>query len=293
MALTDSIGSVIGGFLKKGPAGAPDLTPLFNIIDNAGEQQKEYINQLPVDLQQQYAAYKASNAATGNTLQTSVDNNNTDYLDKMSALYDPNSPAVKASQDAAKTSIYADLPSQQAAIREALAATGGFSRGTAAKQLAAPVLQAGAKLDQANLNISADQLQKQQAAKQQAITTVNSIDDATANTLFGMSKDQALQILNNGRADLQNQLTELINQSQTQTNQKLQVSGQQIQNQYNQTVADNADYNNKVNGWVNLGTNVASAAPGFLSGLNAPAINAAPANYAPNIAPNQTANLGY
>lgn len=269
MGLADSIGAVVGGLLSKGPVSAPDLSALFKTIDAAGAQQKDWINALPAELQQQYATYQASNATAGNTLQSTIAGNNADLMAQTKANFDPNAPAVQAAQDAAKTAIYADLPGQQDAIRQALAATGGFGRGTAAKQLAAPVLQAGAKVAQSDLNISASQLQQQQAAVQAAITKINSTDDATANSLFGMSKDQALQLLTSGRQDLQQQLTELINQSTLQTNQTLGVQGADITNKYNQSVADNADSNNKVNGWVNLGTNVAAAAPGFLSGLDA------------------------
>lgn len=293
MGLADSIGAVVGGLLGKGPVSAPDLSALFKTIDSAGAEQKNWIDALPAELQQQYAAYKAANSDAAGTLQSTIAGNNADLMTQTKANFDPNSAAVKAAQDAAKTAIYADVPGQQAAIREALAATGGFGRGTAAKQLAAPVLQAGAKVAQSDLNISASQLQQQQQAVQTAIEKINSVDDATANTMFGMSKDQALQILTNGRQDLQQQLTQLINQSTTQTNQTLGVQGADITNKYNQSVADNANYNNKVNGWVNLGTNVAAAAPGFLSALDVPATESAPVGYNPNVAPNQYASLGY
>ena len=46
MALTDAIGAVIGGLLSKGPVSAPDLTQLFQTIDQAGSQQKDWINAL-------------------------------------------------------------------------------------------------------------------------------------------------------------------------------------------------------------------------------------------------------
>lgn len=291
MAITDAIGGVIGGLLGKGPVSAPDLSQLFAIIDSAGSEQRNLINQLPADLQKQYADYKASNAAAGNTLQSSITQNNADLLSQTKANYDPNGPVVKAAEDAAKTAIYADVPGQQAAIRQALASTGGFGRGTASKQLAAPVIQAGSKIAQSFSNITADQLAKGQAATQQAINTINSVDDATANTLFGMSKDQALQILQGNRQDLKDQLSSLINQSNNQTNQKLGVVGADITNKYNQNVAENAKSNADLNSWINLGVQGAGAAPGFLQGLNT---EVAPSGYNPGGSYNQTvAGLGY
>lgn len=294
MGLADSIGAVVGGLLGKGPVSAPDLAALFKTIDAAGAEQKNWINALPAELQKQYETYKASNAGAADTLKSTIADSNQKFLADEKAIYDPNSPAVKAALDAAKKTIYADLPGQQDAIREALAASGGFGRGTASKQLAAPVLQAASKFSQSVSNITADQLMKQQAATQAAIEKIKNVDDATANTLFGMSREQALQILTSGRTDLKDQLSTLINQSQAQTNQTLATQGVNIQNQWNQKVAENADYNNKVNGWVNLGTNVATAAaPGFLSALNSSPVSSAPANYNPNMAPNQAAIVGY
>lgn len=295
MGLADSIGAVVGGLLQKGPVSAPDLSALFKTIDEAGAQQKEWINALPAELQQQYADYRASNSGAASTLQSAITGNNKTLMDQTKANFDPNAPAVKAAEDAAKTAIYAGVPGQQAAIREALASTGGFGRGTAAKQLAAPVIQAGQKVASSVASITTNQLQQQQQAVQTAIEKINSIDDQTANTLFGMSRDQALQILTSGRQDLKDQLSSLINQSQTQTNQKLGVEGADIQNQYNQHVAENAKANNLTNAWVNLGTNAAAAAPGFLSGLGVGSgIESAPADYNPGGSYGPTiARLGY
>lgn len=268
MGLLDAGAGVIGSLLGKGPVSAPDLTALFQTIDNAGENQRSLINALPAELQQQYAAYKSSNATAGTDLQTGTAALGNALKTETAANYDPNAPAVRASEDAAKTAIYAQLPGQQAAIRQALAASGGFDRGTASKQLAAPVLQAGQQFSQQVANISAGQLKQKQDATQSAINTVNTMNDQVLTQLFGMSKDQALQILNGNRQDLKDQLSSLINQSNNQTNQKLGVEGADITNKYNQSVAQNAKDNSDINAWVNLGANAIGAAPGFLSGLN-------------------------
>jgi hypothetical protein len=268
MGLLDSAAGVISGILNKGTVSAPDLTTLFTTINNSGQYQKDLINMLPVNLQKQYQDYQSSNAATGTTLQNTTNQLGQNLMAQTEANYDPNAPAVKAAEDAAKTSIYADVPGQQAAIREALAATGGFDRGTASKQLAAPVLQAGQQYGQQVANISASQLQQKQQATQNAINTVNSMDVNTMNSLFGMSKEQALQILQGNRQDLKDQLTQLVQQSQNQTNQTLGVQGADITNQYNQKVAQKAQSDALNNSFVNLGVNAVGDASGFLSGLN-------------------------
>jgi hypothetical protein len=255
MALTDAIGGVVSGLLNNGGVSAPDLSALFKTIDTAGANQREMINALPANLQQQYIEYKNANAATGAALQTGTQALTDKLKAETEALYSPNAPAVQAAIDAQKQAIYADLPGQQAAIREALAATGGFDRGTASAQLAAPVIQAGAKMSQSVANITADQLQKKQQLEVQTINTINTMDNNVLQSLFGMNKEQALTIMNSNRQDLKDQLSELVQQSQNQTNQTLGVQGAQIQNQYNADVAAKAQKDAMNNAWVNLGTN--------------------------------------
>lgn len=296
MSLVDAVGGVVKGLLGKGPVSAPDLSALFKTIDNAGQYQKDIINNLPASLQQQYADYKAANAGAATNLQTSTNALAQGLQTGTEANFDPNAPAVQASENAAKTAIYANVPSQQAAIREALAATGGFDRGTASKQLAQPVLQAGQQFGQSVLNTTAAQLQQKQQATQKALETVTTMGEDTAQKLFGMSVQQAANILQSGRQDLKDQLTELINQSNAQTGQTLGVQGVDIQNKYNQQVAENAQKDALTGAWVDLGTQAASSLPGFVSGLNAAPAGAiaAPTNYNPGGSYNQTvAGLGY
>ena len=267
MALTDAIGGVVSGLLNQGTVSAPDLSQLFKTIDTAGANQRDLISALPADLRKQYAAYQASNAAAGTALQTGTTALGNNLMAQTEANYDPNAPAVKAAEDAAKTSIYANVPGQQAAIREALASTGGFDRGTASKQLAAPVLQAGQQYGQQVANITASQLQQKQQATQSAINTINTMNDQVLQSQFGLSKDQALQILNGNRQDLKDQLTSLINQSNTQTAQTLGVQSADITNQYNNQVAQKAQSDALNNSFVNLGVSAVDPTAGFLSGL--------------------------
>jgi hypothetical protein len=265
---TGTAGSIAGalqGSLDSGPVAAPNLQQLFTTIDNAGQYQQQIINSLPAEIQQQYAAYKSSNAQTGQQLQQSVAQTGQNLLTQTAANYGPNNQTVQAGEAAALTAANANVPAQQNAIRQALAATGGFGRGNAATALAAPVVQAGQQYNQSVANLTTSQLQQQQQAQQQAINTLNSMNDQTAQQLFGMNVQQALQVVNGTNSSLSNQLTQLINQSNTQTQQTLATQGANIQNQYNANVAQNAFNNNQTNGWINAGTNVGSSIAGALS----------------------------
>lgn len=268
MSLGSSIAGVVSGALNKGGVSAPDLSKLFATINSAGENQRELIAGLTPELQKQYAEYKAANDTTGQALQSGMQTNENRLLTQTQANFDP--AIAQAAEDAAKTKIYAAVPGQQDAVREALAATGGFDRGTAAKQLAAPVLQAAQATSQNVLNTEAQQLQAKQQATQAAITRISSLDEQTLTSLFGMNKQQATEILTGNRQDLKDQLTHLINQSVNQTNQTLGVQGAQIQNDYNVDVAKKAQQDAFNNSIVNLGVDAGTAAvsPGFLSGMN-------------------------
>lgn len=289
MALGSDIAGVVSGLLNSGGNGSPDLSKLFATIRASGEQERDLIKALPGDLQKQYADYKAANAGAAADLTTGTDAITDRLRKETEANYGPE--ATRAALDAVKGDIYADLPGQQDAIRQALAATGGFDRGTAGKQLAAPVLQAASKYASAAANITADQLKAKQTATQQAINTVASMDANTLSETFGLSKDQAMQILQGNRQDLKDQLTSLVNQSRNETSQIIGLQGDQAMNQYREGVADKAQRDALTNGFVNVGADIISGAgSGFMSGLD---INSPGANYSPNVAPNQYASLGY
>lgn len=292
MALENSIAGVVSGLLTGKGAGSPDLSALFRTIQNAGENQRSLINALPDDLKKQYEDYASSNAGAAADLKSGTADITDRLRKETEANYGPE--ATRAALDAVKGDIYSELPGQQDAIRQALAATGGFDRGTAAKQLSAPVLQAAQKYASASANITAEQLKAKQVATQQALTTIANMDANTLQSTFGLSKEQASQILNGNRQDLKDQLTALINQSNTETGQIAGLQGDQAMNQYRNNVADAARKDALTNGIINVGADaVSGGGTGFLSGLDINAPESAPAGYSPNVAPNQYAVLGY
>ena len=292
MGILSSAAGVISGLLNKGGVSAPDLSALFKTIGAAGTRQKGLINALPAELKPLYDEYIASTNQASDELKSGT----SDIAERLKRETEANfGPEVtQEALKAVKREIYGELPGQQAAIRQALAATGGFDRGTASKQLAAPVLQAASKYGTEAAKITTQQLQAKQQATQQAINTVASLNDQALREAFGMSKDQALQILNGNRTDLKDQLADLINQSNNETNQTLGVQSDVAMNNYRKAIADKAQGDAMTNSIVNLGADVIGGASGFMSGLdiNSP-VSQAPANYNPNMAANQIARLGY
>lgn len=281
MALTGDVAGVVSGIINGGRGiPKPDLDKLFATIKNAGENQRSLINALPDSLKPLYEQYTKSTNQASADLKTGTSDIGEQLKNQTEANFGPE--ATRAALDAVKGDIYAELPGQQNAIRQALAATGGFDRGQAGQQLAAPVLQAAQKYASAAANITAEQLKSKQQATQQALQTVASMDTQALQAAFGMSKEQATQILTGNRQDLKDQLTDLITQSNNETNQMLGVQSDAAMNDYRAKVAGNAKKDALTNGIVNLGADAITAGmanPGFLSAINAPS---ASGGYDPN-----------
>jgi hypothetical protein len=265
MGILSGIGGVLSGLLSPG-APSLNLSQLFNTIQNAGQYQQQLINQLPTNLQQQYQQYIQSNQGAINTLQTGTTALGNDFLSQISNVYGPNSPAAQAQTAALKQQVYAGVPQQTQAVSEALAATGGFNRGAATRALSQVPLQAATQVSQGIANIAATQTAAQQNATAQAINKVLGMNDQVLQQQFGLSQQQALNLLQYGRQDQINQLTELINQSNTETNQLLGVEGAGATNQFNQQVANNAQQQGIINGLIGVGTGALGAGYNALGG---------------------------
>jgi hypothetical protein len=294
MSIVDSAAGVVSGLLGGRKASKPNLDALFATIKSAGANQRSMIDALPAELRPLYDQYAAGNKEAAADLTKGTDQITDQLMKQTEANYGPE--ATRAALDAVKGDIYAELPGQQAAIREALAASGGFDRGTASKQLASPVLQAAQKYASAAANITSQQLQAKQQAVQSAISSIANLDSQTLQAKFGLSKEQAMQILTGNRQDLKDQLADLITQSNTETNQTVGVQGNVAMNDYRANVANDAQRAAFLNSVVGLGADVVSGAanPAFLAAINSPsATSSAPAGYNPNAAPNQYASLGY
>lgn len=260
MGFGSSLGSVAGGLINAGrKLPSIDLSALFDTIRKSGAYQKELINNLPASLKPLYDQYQTSLGEAGTTLQNTTNEIGQNLLDRTKAVYDPNGAAAQATLAALKMQDYSTLPGTLTNLRAQLAATGGLARGGAGKALTSAVLAPAAQYAQQAANTTAQQLNLGQNATIQAINKVASMDDATANSLFGMSKEQASQILQYGRQDLRDQLTQLINQSVQESNQMLGVQGIQAQNAYQNALTRNQQQAAITNGLVDLGINGVSS----------------------------------
>lgn len=261
-------GGVLAGLLNGDRSQpVPDLSALFQTIASSGANERQLINQLPVDLQPLYAQYKTSLGAAGDTLSATDASIGKNLTDKTAALYDPNGAAVQATLAALKQADYSTLPGNITALKSNLAATGGLSRGGAGRAITQAVLAPAAQYSQQAATTTGNALTTQQQANQTAINKVAALDEATAQSLFGMSKEQATTILTSGRQDLQQQLAQLINQSNNQTTQTLGVEGIAANAGYGNAVANNANQAAITNGLVNTGI---QAGNGIVNALQQP-----------------------
>lgn len=270
-AVIGGAGGVLAGLINGNrDQASPDLAALFGTIAASGQNERVLINQLPKDLQPLYEQYKASLGTAGQTLSDTNAGIGQTLTDKTAALYGPTSPAVQATLAALKQQDYSTLPGTLTNLRAQLAATGGLARGGANKALTAAVLAPAAQFSQQAANVTGQQLTTQQTAVQSAINKVAALDESTAQSLFGMSKEQAAQILQYGRQDLQSQLAQLINQSRTESGQNLAVQGIASNAAYQNDVAQNANQAAITNGLVNTGVSAGSGIVNALADTSAP-----------------------
>jgi hypothetical protein len=277
-AVIGGAGGILAGLINGNRSQpTPDLSPLFAQIAQSGQNEQILIDQLPENLKPLYAEYKASLSQAGQTLQDTNANIGQTLTDKTAALYGPTSPAVQATLAALKQQDYSTLPGTLTNLRAQLAAGGGLARGGANKAITQAVLAPAAQYSQQAANVTGQQLTTQQGAVQAAINKVAALDESTAQTMFGMSKEQATQILTFGRQDLQKQLSDLINQSRNETAENLGVQGIGVNAAYQNDIAQNNNQAAITNGLINTGINAGS---GIVNAL------AAPNTSAPTLQPN-------
>lgn len=220
------IGELVSGAINASRSlPTTDLSALFDTINKAGAKKEEMIKALPESLKPLYEQYKKSLSAAGATLEGTTKDIGQNLLDKTTALYDPNSAAVQATLAALKQQDYSTLPGTLTALKAQLAGSGGLSTGGAGRAITQAVLAPAAQYSQQAADVQAQQLNAQQTNVQAALNKIASMDETTARALFGMSTQEAQTILTSGRDDLKSQLSDLINNIDTQTSQTLGLQG--------------------------------------------------------------------
>lgn len=267
MSMLGDAGSVIGGLINNGRSlPTVDISSLLSLINQNKAQNADLINNMPAELAPLYAAYTQSLNGAGTNLQTATDAAGNNLLSSTKALYDPNSAAVQATLAALKQQDYSTLPGTLNSLKSNLAATGGLGNGGATRAITSAVMAPAATYSQQAANVQGTQLQQQQTNVQTALNKIASMDDATAQSIFGMSKDQATTILNSGRQDLQQQLASLINNNNNAESQSLSAQGIAVNNGYQNAVTRNQQQAAVTNGLVNLGVDAGSSLVGGSSG---------------------------
>lgn len=255
-----AIASVLAGLLN-GNRDLPtvDMGNILSSIQQNRQTNQSLINQLPEAMAPMYAAYGNSLTGAGTQLRADTTGIGQNLLDKTNSLYGPDSDAVKATLAGLKTSDYSTLPGTLNALKASLAATGGLERGGAAKALTAATLAPAQQFSAQSADVMGKQLMTQQSNVQAALNKIAAMDDATANSIFGMSKDQAANILQFGRNDLKDQLSQLINNNNAATAATSAAYGVGDNNAYQNAVTRGAQQTAIVNGLASAGAQGASS----------------------------------
>lgn len=249
MGLGAQLGGVMGGILNSGRGqNTIDLSALFDTISKNKDANQLLITDLPKELQPLYQAYQDSLKNAGTTLKSDTTDVGNKLLSSTQALYGPDSDAVKATLAALRQSDYSTLPGTVDSLKANLAATGGLSRGGSSKAITQAVLNPAAQFSQQSANVMGQQLTTQQTQMQSALNKIASMDDNVVQQIFGMSKEEAANILQYGRSDLQQQLTQLVNNNNAATQANLSLQGIQANNAYQNANTHDAQQAAIVNG---------------------------------------------
>lgn len=287
MAIPTGLGGVVSGLINSGrDLPTVDIQGLLNTINSSGQYQQQLINSMPDQIKQQLMQYSQSLGAGADKYKAAIQGLTQSLQGKSAQLYGPNSDAAVAAKTSAKENIYSTLPGTQNAIRNALAATGGLNRGQASASLAQPYMQAAQQYGQQAGQIDATQTAQSQQAQQKALELATSMDASMFQNLFGMTKDQAAQILTTGTQALREQLAQLLNQSNTQTNQILGAEGVSVNNAYQNAVTRNSQQGAITSGLVGMGIDAVTGLP-----LGAPGM--APTGAGPSSSAGPYADLQY
>jgi hypothetical protein len=251
------LGSLLGGLFGSTPS-APDYSGLIQQAQNNYQQQAQLAQGLPGQIAALFPAYQQGQNAAGTAYQNAMNQAQNQLVQNTSQLYNPNGPAVQAAEAANQQQAYSNVNSSQNAVRQALAATGGFQRGNAGVQLAQPVLQAANTAALGGQQIQAQNLARGQGAMQNALQTVAQMSDQQAQQIFGMSANQAATILQYGTQAQQQSLADLLQAGSNENSQILGAMNAQNQANYSQSAAQAQLQNQMLAGLGNLGGGLAA-----------------------------------
>jgi hypothetical protein len=271
------MGSLLGGLIAGGVSSifggkngqvpnAPDYSALIAQAQANYNRQIQQIQGLSGNISGLFPGYQNAGNTAANNLGNTIQNAQQALLNNTAALYNPNGGPVQAAQSALQQSVYAGLPATENAVRQSLAATGGFQRGAAGVALAQPALQAANTVAQGNAGIQAQNLARQQGALQGVYNTVANMTDQQAQQIFGMNVNQAQTILQYGTQAQIQQLADMLGAGTNENNTILGAIGANINSQANQNIAQTNLNNQVVSGEGQL---ISGGILGALNGLSA------------------------
>lgn len=245
-------GGLAGSIFSRKKNPNYDVSGIVRQINQGGEEQRGIIARGQPET-------RALTDAFGNQIQGAQEKagsareaERTRYLKELDPV---TSRLLQSQTDQLKRTTFGAIPEAQQAAREALAASGGLSRGVSAESLARIPINAANQFSEGAANLQQESLKTQQSAlanlhseESQAIAANLGIDEATYKT-----------ILDTGNGALINELNGLIEES------KRRSEGLQNAEMFRQTgnvaaaSADNADQQAIYQSLTNLGGQIAGA----------------------------------
>lgn len=205
-------GGLAGSIFGKKSIPSYDISGITNAINQGANQERGYLGQITPGVQANQAAFKTGITGAEDTATAAQKAAGQSYLSQL----DPITSRILANQtNTLKQNIFGQIPEATQAAREALAASGGLSRGVSAESLARIPIQAAQQFGQGATALNTQSLQ----AKQQAVGQLFSEESAQIAEKLGIDRDTYNTILNSGDQALMAQLSGLIDTTRNQTNQ--------------------------------------------------------------------------
>lgn len=207
-------GGLAGSIFGKKKKASFDISGIQRLISQGGAEEREQLARLRPETQKLTDQFRTDITGAQGKATAAQEASRGRLLSELDPV---TSRLLQSQTDQLKRTTFGAIPEAQQATREALAASGGLSRGVSAESLARVPLEASRQfaegatnLQQESLRTMQDALQNLQSQESQLISKNLGIDEQTYNT-----------ILNSGNAALIGELNGLIEESRNRIGQSI------------------------------------------------------------------------
>lgn len=243
-------GGLAGSIFGKKKKVNFDITRINDLINKGGDEQQRIIGTGRPETQKLTDQFGTSINEAQAGAKAAREAERTRYLSELDPV---TSRLLQSQTDQLKRTTFGAIPEAQQATREALAASGGLSRGVSAESLARVPLEAARQFSEGAAGLQQESLR----TMQDALGNLQSQESQAIARDLGIDADTYQTILSTGNTALINELNALVDESKRRT--ESLVGAEQFRQTGNvaQAAADNANQQAILSSLTNLGGTIA------------------------------------